>query len=141
MEVIYFFQLRLYDIELFLQVNTFQVVIASDGLDSYVEFLYADGGIQWIQGIGQSSGLPDARAQAGLVSGDGRLYTLRGSGTDQIQNLDKYGIFHKNEHKTSYMRCQVLMAVSIKNMAFWNVMPCSLVDQGSRFLRSISNHL
>lgn len=72
------------------KVNTFQVVIASDGFDSYVEFLYADGGIQWIQGIGDSSGLPDARAQAGLVSGDGRLYTLRGSGTDQIQNLDKW---------------------------------------------------
>lgn len=72
------------------KVNTFQVVIASDGSDSYVEFLYADGGIQWIQGIGQSSGLPDARAQSGLVSGDGRLYTLRGSGTDQIQNLDKW---------------------------------------------------
>jgi nidogen (entactin) len=94
----------MYDTELFLQVNTFQVVIVSDGSDSYVEFLYADGGIQWIQGIGQSSGLPDARAQAGLVSGDGRLYTLRGSGTDQIQNLDKYGTFHKARNKTSYTR-------------------------------------
>jgi len=82
-------RLRICNRAIFLQVNTFQVVIASDGFDSYVEFLYADGGIQWIQGTGDSSGLPDARAQAGLVSGDGRLYTLRGSGTDQIQNLDK----------------------------------------------------
>ncbi|KAJ9588281.1 hypothetical protein L9F63_018354, partial [Diploptera punctata] len=72
------------------KVNTFQVVVSSDGSDSYVEFLYPEGGIQWIQGTGQASGLPDARAQAGLVSGDGRLYTLRGSGTDQIQNLDKW---------------------------------------------------
>ncbi|KAJ4430235.1 hypothetical protein ANN_22447, partial [Periplaneta americana] len=72
------------------QVNTFQVVVISDGSDSFVEFLYADNGIQWIQGMAQSSGLPDARAQAGFVSGDGRLYTLRGSGTDQIQNLDKW---------------------------------------------------
>nr|CAD7429101.1 unnamed protein product [Timema monikensis] len=71
-----------------IQVNTFQVVICSDGEDSYVQFLYADGGIQWIQSTGQSTGLPDARAQAGLMSGDGRLFTLRGSGTDQIQNLD-----------------------------------------------------
>ncbi|XP_069687047.1 nidogen [Periplaneta americana] len=72
------------------KVNTFQVVVISDGSDSFVEFLYADNGIQWIQGMAQSSGLPDARAQAGFVSGDGRLYTLRGSGTDQIQNLDKW---------------------------------------------------
>nr|CAD7444676.1 unnamed protein product [Timema bartmani] len=72
------------------KVNTFQVVICSDGEDSYVQFLYADGGIQWIQSTGQSTGLPDARAQAGLMSGDGRLFTLRGSGTDQIQNLDKW---------------------------------------------------
>nr|CAD7200894.1 unnamed protein product [Timema douglasi] len=71
------------------KVNTFQVVICSNGDDSYVQFLYADGGIQWIQSTGQSTGLPDARAQAGLMSGDGRLFTLRGSGTDQIQNLDK----------------------------------------------------
>jgi hypothetical protein len=115
-EVIYFFMLRISDIELFLQVNTFQVVIASDGEDSYVEFLYADGGIQWIQGTGQSSGLPDARAQAGLVSGDGRLYTLRGSGTDQIQNVDKYGSFHKHNLKTSYKRFQVIVTVSINTM-------------------------
>jgi nidogen (entactin) len=80
------------------------VVIASDGSDSYVAFLYADSGIQWIQGIGQLSGLPDARAQAGLVSGDGRLYTLRGSGTDQIQNLDKYGTFEYTTKQWLYKK-------------------------------------
>jgi hypothetical protein len=115
-EVIYIFVLIISDMELFLQVNTFQVVIASDGADSYVEFLYADGGVQWIQGTGQSSGLPDARAQAGLVSGDGRLYTLRGSGTDQIQNVDKYGSFHKDNYKTSYKRFKVPVTVSINTV-------------------------
>ncbi|XP_067009862.1 nidogen isoform X2 [Anabrus simplex] len=72
------------------KANSFQAVIISDGSDSYVELLYAEDGIQWIQGSGHESGLPDARAQAGLVSGDGRMYTLKGSGTDQIQYLDKW---------------------------------------------------
>lgn len=62
-------------------------MVASDGNDSYVEFLYADDGIQWTQGSRQSAGLPDARAQAGFVSSDGRYYTLRGSGTDQVIHL------------------------------------------------------
>ncbi|XP_023223735.1 nidogen-1-like [Centruroides sculpturatus] len=70
-------------------VNTFQVVIVSDGEDSYAYFLYPEGGIQWIQGDGKNANLPDARAQAGFMSGDGRLYTLRGSGTDQARNFDR----------------------------------------------------
>lgn len=70
-------------------VNTFQVVIATDGEDSYAYFLYPEGGIQWIQGDGKNANLPDARAQAGFMSGDGRLYTLRGSGTDQARNFDR----------------------------------------------------
>ncbi|XP_067119899.1 nidogen [Centruroides vittatus] len=70
-------------------VNTFQVVIVTDGEDSYAYFLYPDGGIQWIQGDGKNANLPDARAQAGFMSGDGRLYTLRGSGTDQARNFDR----------------------------------------------------
>lgn len=74
------------------QVNTYQVVIATDGEETFVEFLYPQGGIQWVQGTGQDSGLPDARAQAGFVSVNGYLYTLRGSGTDQIQNLDRYNV-------------------------------------------------
>ncbi|XP_054262351.1 nidogen isoform X2 [Macrosteles quadrilineatus] len=72
------------------KVNTFQAVVGSDGTESFVELLYRQGGIQWVQGQGQSSRLPEARAQAGFVAEDGRLYTLRGSGTDQIQNLDRW---------------------------------------------------
>ncbi|XP_031368253.1 nidogen isoform X4 [Apis dorsata] len=71
------------------QVNTYQVAISSNGTHSYVELLYPDDGIQWIQGESHPNGLPDAKAQAGLMS-EGRMYTLRGSGTDQIQNVDKW---------------------------------------------------
>ncbi|XKL63994.1 hypothetical protein PGB90_006358 [Kerria lacca] len=70
------------------KVNTFQVVVASNETDSYVEFLYADDGIQWLQGDGQpGTGLPDAKAQAGFVAYNGRIRLLQGSGTDQIRNL------------------------------------------------------
>ncbi|XP_054720525.1 nidogen-2-like [Uloborus diversus] len=69
--------------------NTFQVILASDGDDTYAYFLYPSGGVQWIQGQGKNPDLPDARAQAGFMSGDGRLYTLRGSGTEQERNFDR----------------------------------------------------
>ncbi|XP_031842323.2 nidogen isoform X2 [Nomia melanderi] len=71
------------------KVNTYQVAISSNGTHSYVELLYPDNGIQWIQGESHPSGLPDAKAQAGFMS-EGRMYTLKGSGTDQIQNVDKW---------------------------------------------------
>ncbi|XP_076650087.1 nidogen isoform X4 [Halictus rubicundus] len=71
------------------KVNTYQVAISSNGTNSYVELLYPDNGIQWIQGESHPSGLPDAKAQAGFMS-EGRMYTLKGSGTDQIQNVDKW---------------------------------------------------
>lgn len=72
------------------KLNTFQVVIATDAQDTYIEFIYPEDGIQWIQGTGDKEyGLPDARAQAGFISADGRYYILPGSGTDQIRHLDK----------------------------------------------------
>lgn len=71
------------------KLNTFQVAVISDGDDSYVEFIYPERGIQWIQGTGSESGLPDARAQAGLVSMEGNMFTLPGSGTDRVHNLEK----------------------------------------------------
>lgn len=72
-----------------LQVNTFQIVIATNGSESFVQFLYADDGIQWLQGQGSLNvtGLPDAKAQAGLTAYNGRILMLPGSGTDQIRNL------------------------------------------------------
>ncbi|XP_057336522.1 nidogen-like isoform X4 [Microplitis mediator] len=71
------------------KVNTYQVAIASNGTHSFAELLYPNDGIQWIQGESHPNGLPDARAQAGFMS-EGRMYTLKGSGTDQIQNIDKW---------------------------------------------------
>ncbi|KAK9507915.1 hypothetical protein O3M35_007676 [Rhynocoris fuscipes] len=71
------------------KVNTFQTVISTDGYESFVELLYADGGIQWMQAINHH-GIPEARAQAGIVAQGGKFYTLRGSGTDQVINLDKW---------------------------------------------------
>lgn len=70
-------------------MNTYQVAISSNGTHSYVELLYPENGVQWIQGESHPNGLPDAKAQAGLMS-EGRMYTLKGSGTDQIQNVDKW---------------------------------------------------
>ncbi|XP_047498425.1 nidogen-like [Penaeus chinensis] len=72
------------------RINTYQLVIATDGKDSYVMFHYAEGGIQWLQGDGKNPSMPDARCQAGLISGDGRFTTLKGSGTDQVRNLDTW---------------------------------------------------
>lgn len=52
--------------------------------------MYPEDGIQWIQGTGDDSGLPDARGQAGFVSDDGRFKILPGSGTDQVKNLERW---------------------------------------------------
>ncbi|XP_028136673.1 nidogen [Diabrotica virgifera virgifera] len=72
------------------KVNTYQVVISTDGEQSYVEFLYPENGIQWIQGTGDESGLPDARAQAGIISPEGKVFSLPGSGTEQVKNLKEW---------------------------------------------------
>ena len=72
-----------------LQGNTFQLVIASDGQDSFSIFAYPLNGIQWIQGMGKNPNMPDARAQAGFVAGDGRFHVLKGSGSDQVSNLNR----------------------------------------------------
>uniref|UniRef100_A0A4D5RTH0 Putative lipophorin receptor n=1 Tax=Ixodes scapularis TaxID=6945 RepID=A0A4D5RTH0_IXOSC len=74
------------------KVNTFQLVIGFDERDAYALLLYPEGGIQWIQADGKVPSLPDAKAQAGFMSGDKTRYTLlRGSGTDHVVNLDKMG--------------------------------------------------
>lgn len=72
------------------KTNSYQLVIINDGAKSFVELLYPKEGIQWIQGTGDESGLPDARAQAGFISAEGKMYTLPGSGTEQIRNLEVY---------------------------------------------------
>ncbi|GAB6025426.1 hypothetical protein CHUAL_011172 [Chamberlinius hualienensis] len=71
------------------KLNTFQLVLVTDGQSSFAYLLYAANSIQWIQSEGKTSGLPDAKAQAGFMSGDGRMFALHGSGTDHVRNLDK----------------------------------------------------
>ncbi|KAK2575184.1 hypothetical protein KPH14_003221 [Odynerus spinipes] len=79
------------------KVNTYQVAISSNGTHSFVELLYPENGIQWIQAESHPSGLPDAKAQAGFMS-EGRITTLQGSGTDQIQNVDKRSNINRPGH-------------------------------------------
>ena len=66
------------------------MVIATDGQDTFTLFAYPDNGIQWIQGVGKNPNLPDARAQAGFISGDNRFFLLKGSGSDQVSGLSKW---------------------------------------------------
>ncbi|KAJ8721700.1 hypothetical protein PYW07_002475 [Mythimna separata] len=70
-----------------LRRNRFQTAIISNGTETFVEFLYPERDIQWVQKETQVLSLPDAKAQAGFVSEDGRIYTLRGSGSHQIRNI------------------------------------------------------
>jgi len=71
------------------QTNTFQVVIASDGVDSFVMFLYPE--ITWIRSQGKNSpAVEDVPAQAGFDSGDRRRYfTLPGSGNEYISEISR----------------------------------------------------
>ena len=71
------------------QTNTYQLAVGWDGRETFVQFLYADGGIQWIAGEGKTAHHSDARGQAGLISGDGRFTELEHSGTDQVRHLDR----------------------------------------------------
>jgi Nidogen-like. len=70
------------------QFNTFQIIVISDGEESFVEYLYAENGIQWLQVDPDQLSLSDAKAQAGLMQDD-FVYSLPSSGTDQAFNLDK----------------------------------------------------
>lgn len=69
--------------------NTFQVAVISNDEESYVEFLYPQGGIQWVQAETGESGLPDIRARAGFIAADGRYVGLKGSGSDKVRHLSE----------------------------------------------------
>ena len=73
-----------------IQTNTFQCVLATDGLQSFAIFLYADGEIQWTTGdsSGGSNGLGGTPAQVGFNAGDGVNYaTFPASRTADIINI------------------------------------------------------
>ena len=72
-----------------LQLNTFQVVIASDGRQSFAMFLYPEGGLNWVRGDGKyAPTLIDAPGQAGFDAGDGaRSKLLPNSGRQRVADL------------------------------------------------------
>ncbi|XP_045494684.1 nidogen [Colias croceus] len=67
--------------------NSYQIAVISNGTESFVELLYPEREIQWIQKETAPGSLPDAKAQAGFIAEDGRVFTLRGSGSHQIRNV------------------------------------------------------
>ena len=76
------------------QVNSFQLVIATDGTDSFAVFIYDD--LQWLKGQGKFNE-SDVPGQAGFDAGDGQnWFLLPHSGTNQVQNLARYHILNKN---------------------------------------------
>ncbi|EDX06478.1 GD10735 [Drosophila simulans] len=71
------------------RLNTFQVALIANEQSTFVQFIYPDGGLNWLQGETAGLGLPDIRAQAGFVAEDGRFYTLNGSGSENARFLSE----------------------------------------------------
>jgi len=64
--------------------------LATDGVRSFIIFLYADGLIQWTTGdaSGGTNGLGGNEATAGYDAGDGENYfNIPGSGNPEILNI------------------------------------------------------
>ncbi len=63
--------------------------MATDGVNSFVMFLYADGEIQWTTGdaSGGTGGLGGTPAQVGFQTGDGMWFAVPGSRTREIINV------------------------------------------------------
>ena len=79
-----------YIITLFLQTNTFQCVLATNGDESFVMFLYACGRMEWTTGdrSGGVNGLGGNEALAGVNAGNGiNQFTIPGSQTPDIINI------------------------------------------------------
>ena len=76
---------------IYFQVNTFQCVMSTDGLNSFLIFLYADNQIQWTTGAasGGRRGLGGTPAVAGFSAGDGvRFEQILGSLTPEIIDIE-----------------------------------------------------
>ena len=71
-----------FHLTLSVQLNSFQAVMAMDGVTSYILFLYKD--LQWTT----SDACPSSLPEAGISAGDGvRSTTLPSSGTTNIVSL------------------------------------------------------
>jgi len=67
-------------------MNTFQCVLATNGAQSFVIFLYADGLIQWSSG--EHSESSNLKAVAGYNTREGNhSFSIPGSGTANIINI------------------------------------------------------
>jgi len=76
----------------YLQRNTFQCVLATDGIRSFIIFLYADGLIQWTTGdsSGGTNGLGGNEATAGYDAGDfENFFNIPGTGTPEIIGITR----------------------------------------------------
>lgn len=66
------------------KLNTFQLVLASDGMRTYTMFKYPDGGIKWTDGDASRG----TYANIGFDAGDGvNFYNAIGSRTSEVLNL------------------------------------------------------
>jgi len=75
-----------------MQTNTFQCVLATNKVESFVIFLYADGRIHWTTGdrSGGDDGLGGTEALAGINAGDGvNFVTITGSLSPSIINISQ----------------------------------------------------
>nr|XP_027194219.1 nidogen-2-like [Dermatophagoides pteronyssinus] len=88
--------------------NTVQLVIASNGTDSYAFIMYPEDGIQWLTGHDNIEYLQHAMTQVGFMSNEGRYYIMPGSGTEQVKNfprmsnINRRGIFAYHIGNTGY---------------------------------------
>lgn len=77
-------------LNLYLQNNTFQVVLVTDGLHSFAINNYEDDGINWssVQQDGQGNGFTGIPAQAGFNDGYGvNHFLVTGSNIPNIINI------------------------------------------------------
>ncbi|XP_055837806.1 nidogen-like isoform X2 [Episyrphus balteatus] len=71
------------------KLNTFQAVIICNSYETYVQFIYPKGGINWMQVDSSGFGLLDLPAQAGFVSDDGKYFMINGSGTENVLHFSE----------------------------------------------------
>ena len=76
---------------IYVQTNTFQCVLTTNGRRSFAIFLYADGGIHWTTGDASegNGGFGGTPAQVGFNAGDGeRFANITSSQTPDVVNVD-----------------------------------------------------
>ncbi|XP_055846517.1 nidogen-like isoform X1 [Episyrphus balteatus] len=69
------------------KLNTFQAVIICNSNETYVQFIYPKGGINWMQADSLGFGELDFPAQVGFVSDDGTHFMIDGSGKKNVLHI------------------------------------------------------